>query len=95
MRMLRIQVTWPSSWEDLEDEHASQYPHPFPFTFAEIRDRVELNFNVDAAVIANAKHRVSFFRLKSGRGANYGGDPNVRIRDYLTNETKPLDATAK
>lgn len=87
--------SWPLSWEDLEDEHVSRYPQPCPFTFAEIRDRVELNFNVDAAVIANAEHRVSFFRLKSGSGANYGGDPNVRIRDYLTNQTKTLDANSK
>ncbi len=87
--------SWPSSWEDLEDEHKAQYPQPCPFTFTELRDRVELNFNLDTAEIANAKTPIAFFRLKSGSGANYGGDPNVRIRDYLTNQSKPLNANTQ
>ena len=87
--------TWPTSWSDLEDEHAARYPQPCPFTFAEIQDRVELKFNVDATVIANTRDPITFFRLKSGSGANYGGDPNVRIRDHLTSRSKPLDASSR
>lgn len=87
--------SWPSSWDDLQDEHAARYPQPCPFTLSEIRERVELNFSVDSIDISNAKAPNVFFRLKSGSGANYGGDPNVRIRDYLTNQSKQLDANKK
>lgn len=83
--------TWPTSWSDLEDDHAALYPQPCPFTFAEIQERVELSFDVEIAAITNTKYPITFFRLKSGSGANYGGDPNVRIRDYFRSKTRQVE----
>lgn len=75
---------WPRGWGDLKDEYDTlAAPDHYPFTFAELQDRVELDWNVDPSELPAADPPQVVFRLRSGRKASYGGDPNVRIRDYL------------
>ncbi len=79
---------WPKSWEDLRDEHASRYPSSCPFTLIEIQDRVELRFDIDTAKVVDSEPPTEFLRLKSGTGANFNGEPNERINQYLLTSLK-------
>ena len=79
---------WPTNWEDLRDEYDKLAdPNHYPFTFVALQDRVVLDWKVDTLSLATADPPQIFFRLKSGRQASYGGDPNERIREYFANRS--------
>ena len=86
---------WPRGWEELSDEHAACYPNPCPFSLDEIRARVEMRFDVNADAISTSEPALIFLRLKSGSRANYGGDPNERIREYLATQVVIENAALK
>lgn len=76
---------WPTGWDDLKDEFDTlSDTGKYAWTFAELQHRVWLDWSADPRQIATTDPPITVFRLKSGRQASYGGDPNERIRDYLS-----------
>ncbi len=79
---------WPTGWDDLKDEFDTlAEPGHYAWTFDELKDRVWLDWDADPEQIAISAPPKTVFRLTSGRQASYGGDPNERLRDYLSKQT--------
>ncbi len=79
---------WPTGWHDLKDEFDTlAAPQQYAWTFIELKDRVWLDWDADPQQIAISDPLQIVFRLRSGRRASYGGDPNERIRDYLSSQS--------
>lgn len=79
---------WPTEWDDLKDEFDTlAEPGHYAWTFAELQERVWLDWDANPRQIAISDPPLTVFRLTSGRQASYGGDPNERIRDYLSKRT--------
>lgn len=84
---------WPTGWDDLREEYDTlAEPSHYAWTFNELQERVVLDWDVDIEAIVNADPPVTVFRLADGGTANYNGDPNVRIRDFVAEEcVRPVE----
>jgi len=88
--MERNEGRWPNDWDDLKEPYelgVAQVGRPW--TFDELRSRVDVDFSADPNELAKARlhnGRVPF-RVISLRSGYYhyweGSEPNVRIWEYL------------
>ncbi len=75
---------WPTGWDELRDEFDRMAePSHYAWTFQELQDRVDLDFDVTADHVREADPPLTVFELSSGRKVSYNGDPNKLIRHYL------------
>jgi len=81
---------WPTRWEDLEEAfeiNAGQAGRPW--TFDELRSRVDVDFSADPGelaktVLQEGKATFRVVTLKSGKRHHWaGGEPNLMIWNYL------------
>jgi len=84
---------WPKSWDDLrgpyEEVERITGSRPYPLTFGEVRQRVEIDFSAAPAVLAKARPSWNtppfrVIHLRSG-GTEFwqGHEPNTMILEYL------------
>ena len=89
---------WPSNWQDLEEPYETLTQRAGrPWTMAQIRERVSIDFAADPRTLRAAHLRGSdppFKAIWLRSGGHYhwvGAEPNRMIWDYL-NETGPRAA---
>lgn len=91
MHLEKNEDRWPESWDDLRDDYdACVEEAGQPWTFQELRNRVEIDWNADPEALralppdenGDAPFRV--VRLRDGSEAYYvGREPNRMIHRYL------------
>jgi hypothetical protein len=81
---------WPRSWDDLREPYkACAQRVGEPWTFEQLRDRVDVNWDVDPVRLANApdigaEPPFVVIWLRSGSGSHWEAhEPNRKILDYL------------
>ncbi len=78
--------TWPSGWSELKDEFDANPSNGYPFTFDELQDLVNVQWDVDTATIANSDPPLKVITLARPSGNELVCiEPNTRIRDYFAN----------
>lgn len=78
--------TWPSSWSELEDEFNSNPSNGYPFSFEELQDLVNVQWDVNTVAIANSDPPFKVITLARPSGNDSVCiEPNSRIRDYIAN----------
>lgn len=87
--------TWPRSWDDLRDDYQTCVNRSGqPWTFDEIRERVEIDWDADPQQLleqsSNESADVRVIWLRDGTVAYWQGrEPNQIILDYLKSKQVP------
>ena len=79
--------SWPRDWADIEIAFESMYQGTGAITFEELKNRVEIDFDVDPDQLREKSLRgipFNVIRSRSGQTAYWAGaEPNDVIRKYL------------
>ena len=82
---------WPSDWDSLEPYFIARYQKSSPWSFADLKDEIDLDFDIDGpslmGVAINAEKSQAFQAIQSKFGSNeyLEVDPNQIVLDHFRN----------
>ena len=87
---IRVTGEWPNGWDDLRDEYDRlAVPEHYAWSFDELTKLIDVEWNNSVDEIAKAKENQELITLTSGIRANFLGNPNERVRDFIHNGNDP------